>query len=357
MPHQDKLAPRAHPAVFLGYPPNYKAYKLYDLIQKKIIISRDVIFRKHIFPLHNKLDFPFISHDLHSKSANLYDCFPLVPTTHNPTFHSEHSHDNNVDIANGDHNVLLNNEHDSTVSIEATPTHTSTSDSTSISAPILRQSTRTHKPSYWLNDYVVHNVSSPLHVYSASHMLFLANLSQIQEPYNYKQARLHKEWITAMQSELDALESNHTWDLRALPPGQHPIGCKWVFNVKCKENGEVDKYKARLVAKGYNQIEGIDYFDSFSPVAKTDTVTLVLALVAAKSWSLHYLDINNSFLHGYLDEEIYMKPPEGYVMAAPGQFCRLKGSLYGLKQASRQWNVELTNKLLSYGVGQSHHDN
>ncbi|GAA0154750.1 transmembrane signal receptor [Lithospermum erythrorhizon] len=95
-------------------------------------------------------------------------------------------------------------------------------------------------------------------------------------------------------------------------PKVKPIGCKWVYKVKCKPDGSVDKYKARLVAKGFNQIEGIDYFDSFSHVTKTITVRLVLALAAAKSWSLFQLDINNAVLHDYLEEYIYMKLPDGY---------------------------------------------
>ncbi|KAL0324732.1 UNVERIFIED_CONTAM: Retrovirus-related Pol polyprotein from transposon RE1 [Sesamum calycinum] len=126
---------------------------------------------------------------------------------------------------------------------------------------------------------------------------------------------------------------------------------------KVTSDGSIARYKARLVAKGYNQVEGVDYFESFSPVAKSITVRLFLGIAAAKSWPLFQLDINNSFLHGHLDEEVYMDPPERYLAAKPGQVCRLRRSLYGLKQASRQWNLELTTKLLNYGFTQSAHDN
>ncbi|XP_062103314.1 uncharacterized mitochondrial protein AtMg00820-like [Humulus lupulus] len=101
-----------------------------------------------------------------------------------------------------------------------------------------------------------------------------------------------------MKAELQALESNKTWQIVSLPPGQHTIGSKWLYKIKYKENGAIDRYKARLVAKGYSQKHGIDYFDTFAPVAKFNTLKLLLAVAAIKNWSLCHLDINNAFLHG-----------------------------------------------------------
>lgn len=117
-----------------------------------------------------------------------------------------------------------------------------------------------------------------------------------------------------MNTKIIALEKNHTWEVTSLPTGKKPIRCKWLFNVKLKANGVVDRYKARVVAKGYHQVKGIDYQDSFSPVAKVVTVRVLLIVDAAYSWPIHQLDINNVFLHGFLEEEVYMEPPEGYVM-------------------------------------------
>ncbi|KAL0457729.1 UNVERIFIED_CONTAM: Retrovirus-related Pol polyprotein from transposon RE1 [Sesamum latifolium] len=159
-----------------------------------------------------------------------------------------------------------------------------------------------------------------------------------------------------MKEEIEALEKNKTWDITPLPTGKRAIGSKWVFKLKLNSDGSVNRYKARLVAKGYNQIEGIDYTDSFSPVAKTVTVRVFLAIASAYSWLIYQLDINNAFLHGHLEEEVYMHPPEGYTVDA-GMVCRLKKSLYGLKQASRRWNHEFTSKLADYGFIQSAHDN
>ena len=158
-----------------------------------------------------------------------------------------------------------------------------------------------------------------------------------------------------MSKELNALEVNHTWVLTSLPPGKHPIGCKWVYKLKFKSDGSIERYKARLVAKGYNQQEGIDYFETFSHVAKLVTVRSFVAIVAAEGWSLTQLDVNNAFLHGDLHEEVFMSLPPGYKgnNQIPQQVCRLTKSLYGSKQASRQWFSKFSSTLLHHSFIQS----
>ena len=141
-----------------------------------------------------------------------------------------------------------------------------------------------------------------------------------------------------MVDEMQALENNGTWELVPLPPGKTTVGCRWVYTVKVGPNGKVDRLKARLVAKGYTQVYGIDYGDTFSPVAKLTTVRLFLAMAAIRHWPLHQLDIKNAFLHGDLEEDIYMEQPPGFV--AQGEYdlvCKLRRSLYGLKQSPRAW--------------------
>ncbi|KAL0404362.1 UNVERIFIED_CONTAM: Retrovirus-related Pol polyprotein from transposon RE1 [Sesamum radiatum] len=226
--------------------------------------------------------------------------------------------------------------------------------------PPLRRSTRISNQPTWLQDYHCNQTtsdSSPptITCFGSLHSCFVASLSNLQEPRSYKQASQSVDWKKAMQVELDALHQNDTWDITPLPKDKKAIGCRWVYKLKLKSDGTIDKHKARLVAKGYNQVEGIDYVDSFSSVAKAVTVRTLLAVTASKHWTLHHIDVNNAFLHGTLDEEIYMQPPDGYSVPE-GHVCKLKRSLYGLKQASRQWNTEFTNKVETFGFLQSKHD-
>lgn len=138
-----------------------------------------------------------------------------------------------------------------------------------------------------------------------------------------------------------------------LPLGERPISSKWVYRIKFKADGTIDKFKVCFVARGFDQVKGKDYKHTFSPVAKLPTVRVLMALAATKGWPLHQLDINNAFLHGYIDEEVYILPPEGYANCPPSKVCKLKRSLYGLKQASRQWNTEFTKFLIQLGFVQS----
>lgn len=142
-----------------------------------------------------------------------------------------------------------------------------------------------------------------------------------------------------MTVELKAMETNTTWSVVPLPKGKHSIGCKWIFKIKHKADGSIERYKARLVAKGYTQQEGIDYIETFSPVAKLVTIKVLLTLAVSFQWPLVQLDVNNSFLHGDLFEEVYMDLPLGYkhgITSSQGDrlVCQLHKSIYGLKQAS-----------------------
>lgn len=120
-----------------------------------------------------------------------------------------------------------------------------------------------------------------------------------------------------MKKELEALEANNTWKLSALPHGKKPIGCKWVCKIKRHSDGSTERYKARLVAKGYTQIEGLDYHETFAPVVKMNTVRILLAIAVTKNWPLYQLDVNNAFLHGSLDVEVYMA-------ILPGSYPKVK---------------------------------
>ncbi|MCH84640.1 retrovirus-related Pol polyprotein from transposon TNT 1-94, partial [Trifolium medium] len=188
---------------------------------------------------------------------------------------------------------------------------------------------------------------------SPNHHAYTVSLTRTTEPKSYLEASKFECWQKAMNDELDALAKTGTWKIVDLPPLTKPIGSKWVYKIKYKADGTIERYKARLVAKGYNQVEGLDFFDTFSPVAKLTTVRLLLAIAAIKNWNLHQLDVNNAFLHGDLQEDVYMTIPEGVTSPKPNQVCKLLKSLYGLKQASRKWYEKLTSLLIQEGYKQS----
>ncbi|GJV97484.1 ribonuclease H-like domain, reverse transcriptase, RNA-dependent DNA polymerase [Tanacetum coccineum] len=172
-----------------------------------------------------------------------------------------------------------------------------------------------------------------------------------EEPRNYKEASTDKKWIEAMEIELDSINKNNTWTLTTLPPDQKAIGLKWVYKTKRDAKGKIIKYKARLVAKGYVQEQGIDFDEVFAPVARIETVRLILALAAYHGWQVHHLDVKSAFLHGELKEEVYVTQPEGFVQQGnSGKVYKLIKALYGLRQAPRAWNVKLdqTLKLLNF---------
>ena len=159
-----------------------------------------------------------------------------------------------------------------------------------------------------------------------------------------------------MQNEIRALENNDTWTMEDLPSGKKALGSQWVYRIKYKSDGSIERLKSRLVVLGNHQQEGIDYNETFAPVAKMVTVRAFLAIVASKNWELHQMDVHNAFLHGDLDEEVYMRLPPGFESSSPNKVCRLRKSLYGLKQAPRCWFAKLVSALKDYGFLQSYSD-
>ena len=160
-----------------------------------------------------------------------------------------------------------------------------------------------------------------------------------------------------MENEILALKWNNTWDKCTLPEGKKTVGCKWVFTIKYHADGTIERYKARLVAKGYTQTYGIDYSETFSPVAKIDTIRVLFSIAANKDWPLYQFDVKNAFLHGEIEEEVYMQAPPGFSKEFDqGEGCRLRRALYGLKQSPRAWFGRFTAAMKKFGYKQSHSD-
>ncbi|CAH9116972.1 unnamed protein product, partial [Cuscuta epithymum] len=220
------------------------------------------------------------------------------------------------------------------------------------------RSTRSRQAPVWQKDYEVQLNTMKVHTLPASHTkpTVESAISSHKEPCTFREAPRDPLWRAAMQRELAALERTGTWRIQDLPPGKKPIFCKWVYKIKYKSDGTIDRYKARLVVCGNRQVQGIDYDETFAPVAKMVTVRTMLAIAASRDWEIHQMDVDNAFLHGDLHEEVYMHPPPGYSSSKPGQVCRLLHSLYGLRQAPRCWFSKLTRALVNYGFHQPHAD-
>jgi hypothetical protein len=180
------------------------------------------------------------------------------------------------------------------------------------------------------------------------------------DPQSYQQAMNSdnsKDWKTAMLSELKSIEDNETWDLVSIPAGRKAIGTKWVFKTKLNADGTVARYKARLVVQGFSQRKGFDYDETFAPVARYTSVRMMLTIAGTNDWIIQHWDVTTAFLHGGIDETVYVKQPVGFgVKGKEHLVYLLKKSLYGLKQAPRNWNKRIHSELIKLGLAQSLRD-
>ncbi|GJZ50422.1 retrovirus-related pol polyprotein from transposon TNT 1-94 [Tanacetum coccineum] len=217
-----------------------------------------------------------------------------------------------------------------------------------------------HHPSgqRWTKDHpleqVIRNPSQSirtrcqLETYGEMYM-FALTVSQI-EPKNIKESMADSAWIEAMQEELYQFDRLEVWELVDRPLCKNVINLKWLWKNKRNEENTVIGNKSRLVAKGYAQKVGIDFEESFAPVARLEAVRLFIAYAAHKSFAVYQMDVKTTFLYGHLKEEVYINQPDGFVNPYhPDQVFRLKKALYGLKQAPRAWYDELSNSLVSKG--------
>jgi hypothetical protein len=170
------------------------------------------------------------------------------------------------------------------------------------------------------------------------------------QPTSFKEAAKEPHWVQAMNQEIDTIEKNKTWDLVDLPRHEKSIGVKWLYKTKLNEKGHIEKHKARLVAKGFSQQLACDYGETFSPVARLDTVRTLLAIAAQHKWKVYQMDVKSAFLNGFLEEEVYVnQPPRFEIQEHPAKVYWLKKALYGLKQAPRAWYNRIDTYLIKIG--------
>jgi hypothetical protein len=193
------------------------------------------------------------------------------------------------------------------------------------------------------------------------HAAHLAKRTDDDEPDSYEAAITHpthgKQWEQATKEEYDSIVKSGTWELVPRPADRDTVSCKWVFKAKKNEEGTIVRFKARLVARGFTQVYGVDYMDTFAPVAKMASLRILLAIAAFEDLEIHQMDVVTAFLAGKLDVEVYMEQPEGYKQRGNKDLvCKLLNSLYGVKQSARVWNQRLRKYLKRIGFKQLESD-
>ncbi|RVW88523.1 Retrovirus-related Pol polyprotein from transposon TNT 1-94 [Vitis vinifera] len=378
--NRSKFAPRANKCIFLGYSPTQKGYKCYSPTNKRFYTTMDVSFFEHVFfyPKSHVQGESMNEHQVwesfldgvpsfHSESPNPSQFAPTELSTPMPPSVQPAQHTNVPSPVTIQRRKRQELEHGSQStcgqyidSNSSLPEENigedragevlipSIDDST---LPIaLRKGVRrcTDHP---IGNYVTYEGLSP------SYRAFATSLDDTQVPNTIQEALKISEWKKAVQDEIDALEKNGTWTITDLPVGKRPVGCKWIFTIKYKADGSVERFKARLVARGFTQSYGIDYQETFAPVAKLNTIRILLSLAVNQDWCLQQLDIKNAFLNGDLEEEVYMEIPPGFEESmVKNQVCKLQKSLYGLKQSPRAWFDRFTKAVLKLGYKQGQAD-
>ena len=346
-----KLDVKDHKAIFVGYPPGVKGYKLYDLEKKKFVISRDVQFFEDNFdhfkdgpPVDMKSIFPDMNEGSESVPEFPLNEEPAVPEQVKPP------------ALKNEEPVISENVKPSALRDvkSAIPHNVEAVGAPNEEAPVKR----TYEDKFMeevRNLGPVRQRRKPIRFRDCDDDddCLLVN-SVMEEPKTVHEAlngEQSSRWREAMESEYSSLLKNDTWDLVPPPEGKNIVGSRWVLKVKHDENGSVNRFKARLVA------QGVDYDEVFSPVARNTSVRSLLALANAHDLEIHQMDVKTAFLNGSLDCEIYMSQPEGFVHPdRPNHVCKLKKSIYGLKQSARCWNTTLDEYLKSVGYHKSNAD-
>ena len=318
---RSKLDAKTRQCIFIGYGQDEFGYRLYDPIEKKLVRSRDVQFMED----QTIEDIQKVKETTLEKNNNLTDIDPVRLPIQNL---------DNVDssVQNGEqHDDVDDRQHGDEIDVpvdDAEEEHEMSQDENLDDAPEppqfqLRRSNRQRQPStrYSSDEYVT--------------------LTDGGEPECFEEAMESEEkqkWLEAMQDEMKSLHENHTYDLAKLPKGKRALENRWIFRVKHESNSASLRYKARLVVKGFRQRKGVDFNEIFSPVVKMSSIRTMLSLAATLDLEVEQMDVKTAFLHGDLEEEIYMKQPDGFQVEGKEDYvCRLRKSLYGLKQAPRQW--------------------
>ncbi|BBG96571.1 transposable element gene [Prunus dulcis] len=308
-----KLEENSHKCIFVGYGLCEKGYRLFDPSNRKIMLSRDVKFDEESLWKWDNVQEGEIVVPIPAESQN---CEPRLDL------------DSSLQM---DAETLVQDEPSQDLDISTQMGEVSTLQDGSSQA-------FDHTPKKWR---------------SVNEIMTQCNMCFV-EPENFEDANLDESWRNAMKAELEMIEKNNTWTLVDRPFDKPIIGVKWVYKTKLNLDGSVQKNKARLVAKGYSQKPGIDYNETFAPVARLDTIRTLIALAAQKEWNMYQLDVKSAFLNGVLKEEVYVEQPQGFVQKNEEiKVYKLNKALYGLKQAPRAWYDEIDSYFTKAGFKKS----
>ena len=320
-----KLDAKSRQCIFIGYGEDEFGYRFYDSIEKKLVRSRDVKFMED----QTIEDIDKMEKSTPKEDNGVADFEPVQLPIQNL----------NIDVQNdvGDQQPAYEvdvpvdddeEEHDMSQDENL-------SDATEPPQVQLRKSNRERQPSmrYSPDEYVI--------------------LTDDEEPECFIEAmecEEKKKWLDTMKDEIKSLHDNHTFDLVKLPKGKRALDNRWIYRVKHESNTMSPRYKSRLVVKGFSKRKGVDFNEIFSFVVKLSSIRTVLSLVATLDLEVEQMDVKTAFLHGDLEEENYMKQPDGFHVEGKEDYvCRLRKSLYGLKQALRQWYKKFESVMCEQG--------
>ncbi|CAN7087854.1 unnamed protein product [Brassica rapa subsp. narinosa] len=405
---RNKLEARSTKAMFIGYSTTQKGYKCYNPDTRRVLVSRDVKFveERGYYEEQNKEDLKDLTserattlriilesigvkvrQDQQGSGSNPGSQPPNGGRSATPT--SDHggersepettqessgasgTHDQDVEVSeqqDGAEASQLGEEEAVEVSTSV-PQESGEESQVEVEQPepALRRSTRIRRDaSNWVSTRVYYNAQAVEHPsqavcsfaqYPEEHCAFMVNLDENYIPRSYEEAMMDKEWKESVGAEAGAMIKNDTWYESELPKGKKAVTSRWIFTIKYKADGKVERKKSRLVARGFTQTYGEDYIETFAPVAKLHTIRIVLSLAVNLGWGLWQMDVKNAFLQGELEDEVYMHPPPGLEhLVKRGNVLRLKKAIYGLKQSPRAWYNKLSTTLNGRGFKKSELD-
>lgn len=318
--------------IFVGPDGDCKGYRCIDRKTGKLTISRDVIFHEP----QARTTFDIIDGDIDS----------VEDTEDEPETEIIEVQDSSADPINENEAETTFENANDTINESETDENSTMNDSDYVPDEPLGPA---HTERMATRNRTRGNTSRPFQLINFA---LLVEPSTVTEAMNDSKA---SHWKKAMDEEMESHRQNNTWSLVALPNGRKAIKAKWVFKTKEDNDGNIIRYKARLVAKGCSQKYGIDYSETFSPVVRYNSVRFLIALAVQRDMTIHQMDAVTAFLQGDLREEIFMEQPE-YYEDGTNRVCRLNRSIYGLKQAGRQWNLKLDNALRKFGLKKSQLD-